>query len=136
MKRKIILAILALGLLGGAYGLYLFNKPVKSLENQKAQFTISSQELLSTYEANEENANAKFLDKIIQVSGKIDNIEESEAGISVLIDAESMMGFISCELDAGQELNGKKVGDQITIKGLCAGYLLDVVLSRCVIIDE
>ena len=40
-----------------------------------------------------------------------------------------------CTLDEGQEakIEGKAVGDQLTLKGQCTGKLMEVVLNKCVV---
>ena len=59
-----ILAFIAIGV-----GLYLYNKPLESLEDATAAETPEASALLQAYEADEQAANTRFLGKTIQVSG-------------------------------------------------------------------
>jgi hypothetical protein len=134
MKKQILIVIVVLGALVAAYGYYMYNKPVSSLENQKAALSLSANKLLSDYEEDEVQANKIYLDKILEVAGEVDKIEYANGKTSVYLVTENMMSSIICEMEkSNTELKIKK-GENISVKGLCSGYLMDVVLVRCLII--
>ena len=43
------------------------------------------------------------------------------------------MGGVSCEMQDTSGTENIKAGDSVTIKGVCTGVLMDVVLVRCVL---
>ena len=90
-------------------------------------------ELLEAFEGDEYLANKKYLDKIIEVKGNISKIEDHK---SIYIDTENPLSSIIFEMEEGQDITSLKVGDVITIKGLCTGYLMDVVMVRSILIDQ
>lgn len=135
MNKKIILiAIAVLVVIGAIYGYYQYNRGNKDLSGAKADVTISSVNLYNEYSADEATANTKYLNKVIAVRGKISKIDKDATGsASILLDAGSDMGGVSCLLDARHNDEATKLhnGDSVTINGSCTGMLSDVVLVRC-----
>lgn len=134
-KRKVILALLAIVIITiVAVGLYWYNKPRNSLADAEPAFTITAVELYASFKENEQEANEKFLGKIILVSGITENITDSDSSTSILLSAGDEIGGINCQLnqnDKSKSLPAK--GTNIKIKGKCIGFLLDVNLSDAVL---
>ena len=118
-----------------AWGLYLYNKPHTSVENVNAALTIAAADLYNQYEQNEKIADQKFLDKVIEVKGAVDDVNKTDSIFSVLLNAGAAVGGINCNLSV-RDNKIKQVpmhGDIVTIKGKCAGFLMDVNLVDCVL---
>ena len=134
---KIILAvILVIGLGAGYYGYKEFNREHKDTSSLTVNEKIDAIALVNAFEADESAANTKFLNKVIQVTGKLQSAEKDKDGIiTVYLESESMMATVSCQLekDKNYTLESFTKGNSITITGLCSGYLTDVVLMRCVV---
>lgn len=130
--KKVILTGFILGLIGGSIGLYMYFKPVESTSGMETDVKISATELFEAYGASEDEANAKYLGKVLEVSGEVMDIRTTDAGRTALVLATSdgMFG-IQCELEEGVDATSVKSGQNITVKGVCSGLLLDVVLTRC-----
>jgi hypothetical protein len=133
MSKKILVLLFGALLLAGMYGVFLYNKPVQSLRNVEPFVEIGSNELLEAFEADEAAANDKFLDKVLLVNGVIDKIEESEGRVNIFLKTKNPLSSITCELEQTDLLDQYKSGDPISVKGLCSGYLMDVVLIKSVI---
>lgn len=133
MSKKIFILLFGALLLAGMYGIFLYNKPVQSIRNVKPFVEIDSNELLEAFEADEAAANGKYLDKVLLVSGVIDKIEETEGRVNVFLKTKNPLSSITCELEQTVLLDNYKSGDPISVKGLCSGYLMDVVLIKSVI---
>ncbi len=135
MRRILFIlgGIVLLGLL--AIGVFFFY-PQDSVKGQKADIEISAAALYESYSADEAKGNAAYIDKVIEVSGTVEEIltDEQDATVFVLR-APDAMGGVLCTLDAGQEGKAKEVsvGDVVTLKGQCTGMLMDVVLNKCVL---
>ena len=136
--KKILLAVLLLGLIGGGIGYYLWNKPVPSVERQKAAHTLSATELLNAFQQDQSTAQEKYLGQIIAVSGVIDEIIPGEGlRMQVVLETETPMSTVGCVLEEDAEQfikRGLKKGDQVTIKGKCTGAM-DDLLGMQVIVD-
>lgn len=135
--KKILLFLFILAIGGGAYGIYMYNKPHKNMQRQAADFELSAPKLYSDFENDESAANTKYLDKIIQVTGAVREIIKEEDKVSIILEAGSLLGGITCELDdhSQHDISEISEGDQLSLKGICTGMLMDVVLVRCIIIS-
>ena len=138
---KIIIIIAAVGILaGGGTVYYIFNMPHRDVKNEKPAFTIEASELYSEFSNEEELANKKFGDKVLQVNGDIAEISREGFQISITL-ADEMEG-VNCALDSMAIVENKdlikslKVNDNITLKGKCDGFdmIMGVVLTRCFIV--
>jgi len=112
-------------------GFYLYNKPRQSAGNKTAAVTLSAIVLYKQYEANENTANKKYLGKVIEVQGSVSAISQQN-GLSVLsLKTGNPAGAINCQLFTNDKISAVKVGDAVTIKGKCTGFLMDVNLVDC-----
>lgn len=134
--KKVILIILALGVIGGLVGLYMFNKKVPTLDSVEADFSLTPDELYDAFDQNEADATSKYQGKVIEVKGSVARTKQDESQLNVILQAQnSMTGGVNCSMrDLTQEAPAK--GDVVTIRGECQGYLMDVVLNNCVIIEK
>jgi hypothetical protein len=134
--KKIILLALVLGLLGAGVGTYLWFKPVAKISSMTTDLTIPANELFIAYEANEEAANSQYLNKVIEVTGIIREVKENEDGLpTVIFETDDLIFGVMCEFESKAGAAGIQVGDLLTIKGICTGKLLDVVLNRSELIN-
>lgn len=136
----LILAVLV-AIIAAAYSYYLYNKPHDDMAIQTPEFTLSAQELIDAYAADETASNTKFSGKILEVSGIV--VAKSEgAGGSYSISLGDAMSGVSCTVDSADVAPFKAIldkiteGDAVTFRGRCDGMLTDVQLSRCVPITK
>ena len=140
MSRKKIIIILSIVLvtLAGAYIMLLvYNKPHIDVAKSSPKVSLVSKTLLDDFQNDENLANSKYLEQIIQVTGKISHLDIANGnGIVVLKDGNSF-GSIMCHLspEENERLVTLKEGQSITIKGICTGYLMDVILIKCILIN-
>jgi hypothetical protein len=136
LKKLLIFGCLA-AVIGGGVGYYMWNKP--HAEIGKPNFTITATDLAAEFATDEAKATAKYvgtMDKmiVVQVSGTIASVEKDSASTSVALETGDPINGVSCVLDkfTKQVTTDFKVGDAITLKGICTGKLSDVVIDRCV----
>lgn len=132
--KKIFIILLALGLIGGGIGYYLYNKPVASLENKKADVEVTAAQLITDYEADETTANEKYLGKVVQVSGTVAEVAEADGKKKINLDTGNPMSMIICELEDGADAGSVQAGSTVSMKGLCSGYLSDVILVQASVV--
>jgi hypothetical protein len=128
--KKIILPLLILVLGGAAVAYYMYNKPVESLDKKKADVEVSAEQLLADYEANEQAADDKYLGKVVAVTGKVAQVTTDDGKSKIHLETGNPISMVITELDEGNETGGLAAGDQATVKGMCSGYLSDVILVR------
>jgi len=133
--KKILIILLGLAVLGGIGGYFLWNKPHQNIAASQADVVFTANQLLQAFETDEASANTKYLDEIIKVNGIIKHIENNESGeISVTLATDNEMSSVICNFDLTfKDFQKIKLGEEAVIKGLCSGYLMDVVLDRCVL---
>ncbi|NNE13329.1 MAG: hypothetical protein HKN51_00045 [Saprospiraceae bacterium] len=131
-KKTIFFVIVLLGLIA-AYGYYEYSRPLADLSSAKSVAQLNANDLYKEFENNETKANEKYLDKVISVEGDVLKIENKNNKQSIYLLTESMMSSIICEMDDNHKTTSVTEGQKIQIKGLCTGYLMDVILVRCVI---
>lgn len=147
MLKKIIIGIILIGVLGGAYGLYLYFAPHRDVQSVEAFTTISAEDLVAEYLKNNAAANMKYLaddgdSKVINVTGRVNSIETDQKNQLVLILKDEGDGIgVSCTFMQSTNKNAEKlkVGDQAKIKGVIrsgAGYDDDLDLYEDVIMEK
>jgi hypothetical protein len=130
MIKKILFTIIVLALLGGAYAYYQYNKPVASIENKKPDMALSANDLVAAYEEDENAANEKYTEKIIQVKGIISQIVKEGSVNKIFIQTDNPLSGVICEMEDVQDVASLKPGDEVMVKGRCTGFLSDVVLVQ------
>jgi hypothetical protein len=116
---------------------YTFRKAEVTIEARKPDFNLEASKLLQEFEMNETAANSKYLDKIVVVTGTIASVTEDSVGISVYLKESEDISGIICSFDK-TALNRSAVdtGLSVSIKGVCTGYLMDVVMNKCALVHN
>jgi hypothetical protein len=133
-----LLVIVAIGFVIGLFALlYTFKKTAVTVESKKADVEIEAAMLLAAFEEDEVSANELYLGKIVSVTGTVESVSEDSVGISVYLKEDDAFAGILCSFDKSvNEVTSLDNGNIVEIKGICTGYLLDVVLNRCALVSE
>ena len=131
MKKKILFILLIGIAVAGGVGFYMYNKPAEKTITAKEEYTVEAAALFSEFSDNETQANTKYLNKVIAVKGKVLDITPNDSlGINLTLETGDEMFGVSCHIpEPGKD--APKKGDVISVKGLCTGMLMDVVLVKC-----
>lgn len=131
MVKRILVVVLLLVAIGVCTGVYLWNKPHQKVEDAKG-IVIDAKALAKEYVADEKAADAKYLNKAIEVSGTIAELEKNQdGGLMVILQTDDAAAGVQCAMrDKGLEL---AKGSQVVIKGFCSGNgITGVSLTDCV----
>jgi hypothetical protein len=120
-----------IGATGAYVGYKMYTKPHRNVAEATA-VKVSAAAVINEYERNEVAANTKYLDKVLEVNGEILTVTKNQKAETVVTLKASDMGGIICTLENATPSEIKS-GENITIKGICTGYLTDVVLVRCAV---
>lgn len=133
--KKVLIVLGLLVLAGAYYGYREFNRKNKDLSKENAQVTITAAEFLKAFQTNETEANTKYLDKIVAVSGVVSAVNKEANVTKITLDTGDPMSSIICEMDSSFAAKAMALqkGKSVIIKGVCSGALGDVVCTRCVI---
>jgi hypothetical protein len=134
-KKLIVGALVALVFLAIVGWFFIFYAPKhfkRDVADEKG-IQITASALVTAFQTNETNANTIYLDKPIEIKGEIGEIKTDQEGKTVvtLKSADAFAGILSTLKTADTSL---KVGQTITIKGICTGFLSDVVLKEAIIV--
>lgn len=135
MKKKLLIVFVITVLLGGGFILYQVLKPVQSVADEKADFKLNASQFVAEYEADENAANKKYLGKVVEISGSVNDKSIDKNGIVSITLSGAEIAGVTCQMfkDQGKATQSVSEGMEITIKGRCTGILMDVVLVDCVL---
>lgn len=112
---KKILVVLVVFIIGIAAGLYFYlYKGHRDIAAEKADFVTTVNTLQQEFASNSTTANTKYLDKTIEVSGKITNIDS--ATHAIVIDDKLYAVF------KDSVLGNARLQKQVRVKGRFIGY--------------
>lgn len=135
MKQKVLLSSLLIcivGFLGIWY--YAFYKPTHFRRNvaDEQGVTISAAALVKAYQANEQAANLSYLDKPLEITGEITEVKQDQTGKTTLtLKSEDAFAGVFCTIISAD--HNFKTGQLVTVKGICTGFLTDVVLKDAIV---
>jgi hypothetical protein len=135
--RNILIIAVLLGSIGVIIGIYLYNKKDPDLSKVKADFVLQVSELVNEFNQDENSASAKYIDKVLEVKGPVSAIESaSDSTMNIYLNAENQMSGVNCSFDdvSGTTSPDFQKGDIITVRGVCTGMLMDVLLNNCVVV--
>jgi len=129
MKKWLIAAlVLLLAAFAGLY--YVMNKPHRSVNDEEA-ITVSADSLFLAFQQNEAGANERYLNQVLLIHGKVNSVETNTDGhLVVVLETGDPMFGVNCTFDKEYPV---KPGDEITLKGICTGYLADVVINQAIL---
>jgi len=130
--------ILTVALLAGAAsGVYLYTLKPKDLEKVKPDYVMTSAELQRSFEEDEVAATAKYVNKIIEVSGDVSSVTSGENNsLNISLKTDSDLSSVICTFPESGYLGKSDIGTQLSVRGECSGYLMDVLLKNCVVVSK
>ncbi|MGB7394201.1 MAG: hypothetical protein WA913_07405 [Pricia sp.] len=141
MKRRYkITTIVMLALLAGGCCLYLFYYETfpMDMSARKTDVRISSDRLADSFDADEIEANAQFVEKTIEVVGSVKKITQVNDRYTVLLQGQDGLSNVICDILPSSigEAKALRPGQTVRLKGICKGYLMDVILLNCILIND
>jgi len=138
MKKKIILLGLIAAVIGGiGVWYFIFYKPThfkRDVADEQA-INVTAVKIVADFLANEDSANKVYLNKAIAITGEVIEAKKNQDGKpTVTLKSNDSFSNIYCTLKDGTgEIQG---GSTITVKGICTGYLSDVVIIDAIIVKQ
>ena len=134
-RKKIIFGIIALIILGGVgYGLYVWNMPPRDVSKEKGT-EITASAIFDSFATNESRANTLYLNKAIQVTGEIAEIKKNQAGqVVVYLKTSDPVYGVNCTFK--NDPGPLQKNNTITFKGVCTGYLSDVIINQGILVKK
>jgi hypothetical protein len=117
------------------YVLPFFKTSEKNLEKMYSEVSLNSNELVGSFIKNEKESNELYVDKIIEVVGTVKEVSLLNNKYTILLYSEDEKSGIICEIHKSQLEKVKNLmkNQKIKVKGICKGFLKDVILLNCYI---
>jgi hypothetical protein len=117
--------------------LYYYNLKATDMSKAKPDFIITASALQKAFEDDETKASVSYINKILEVTGNIATVKPAENSVvSISLVTESDLSSVICTFPAVSDPSIFRVGDQITLRGECSGFLMDVLLNNCALIVQ
>ena len=134
-KNKIITAVALIAAI--AFSVYYYIFIYSSNNHRQVQsetgIVITADSLVAKYQADEKLANSLYLNKAVVVTGNLLSIDKNQEGKTTLVIGSSdSFSNVSVTMISTAPIT-QKIGESITIKGLCTGALSDVVITDGVV---
>ncbi|MCK5440520.1 MAG: hypothetical protein KAJ23_01390 [Maribacter sp.] len=136
-KFKIILGFLLVAIVSLLISIYYYNKPDVNVVKTNAAFVLTAKNLIEEYSADETSTNKKYTEKVIQVNGMVHEITTLKGNSIITIGNADQESSIICHMLSNQSQKALQLvkGQKISVKGVCTGYLLDVIMVRCILVE-
>src|SRR4051812_41327547 len=96
MKRKIVIGILIIIVIGGIIAYRIYDERTPDIVNGKPDIVTDAATLIAAFNSDTASASKKYIDKVIEVTGTVKSIDTS--GAIVLGEAEGESAVV-CGLD-------------------------------------
>jgi len=117
--------------------LYYYNLKATDMSKAKPDFILTASALQKAFEDDETKASVIYINKILEVTGNIASVKPAENNVvSISLVTDSDLSSVICTFPAVSDPSVFRVGDQITMRGECSGFLMDVLLNNCALIME
>jgi len=130
---KIVLIILPIVIAYGAFTQIRdsqMNESVDKTKDLKADYVLTADALIKEFLASDSIANAKYINKIVEVSGSISEMNTTDS-TATLNFADSTGSYTIFDFEKEQIPSVKKlvVGNKVTVKALCSGGIFSDLLG-------
>jgi len=135
IKIGTVLALLAI-IGGGLTYKYIYNKPHRDFEKAEADYFVSYREVFNAYNNNRSDADKMYTGKVLEIEGILTGVETPDS-LTILVFAltEGMFGEEGIRITMlpkyNEQAQALQTGDNIKVKGFCAGFNdTDVILEK------
>jgi len=136
-RKTVIIVLLIVITSVLALVMYVYNKPHVNVKKAEAAFVVTAQNLISEYQQDETKTNEKYSESVIQVKGTIFEISTLKGNSVITLKDENLESSIICHMLPEENTRALQIkkGQDIEIKGICTGYLMDVIMVRCTLAE-
>lgn len=137
MKKAIIYVAFLILLIAVVAGVLMYNKPHRAVQGEDPDFKLSVSELVTPFSTDETAANARYAGRIVEVHGKVKEMIPNEGSPVLLIGDSAEPIAVICYLrgEERDKYTPLAIGELVTVKGICNGMLLDVVIDEAILIE-
>jgi uncharacterized membrane protein len=127
----LLLAVLSIGV----YAWREYHREQESTEDLTIVFTKTANEIVQEFEKSESTANSLYNDKVLAINGKIVQINTTDTTQQIILAGPVSSGGVICDFESNErsKIKALTVGSEVKVVGVCTGFLMDVVMVRCIL---
>ncbi|OEK07843.1 hypothetical protein A8C32_15285 [Flavivirga aquatica] len=138
-KNKLIIILFSLFLMTGLYAYFLLSR--SSFINMKEVspvLKISAAEISEHYLEDEKKSDSMYKGKVLEIKGIIKKINFLNNRNTLILQGYNTYSNIICDIQNvnKKEFDKLELGDKINLKGICKGFLKDVIILNCVLVNK
>ncbi len=120
-KKIILITIAAVIVITAITGYVLWNKPYKDVKDADG-VKITAVDLYNNFITDSAKAILLYTDKVVLVSGEIIQVNLNQQAQQIILIKTAVAGAsVNCTME--EKIAGLELGDKITVKGICSGYI-------------
>jgi hypothetical protein len=117
--------------------LYYYNLKSTDMAKARPDFIVTASALQKAFEDDETKASLTYINKIVEVTGNVLSVKPGEKGVvNITLATGSDLSSVICTSPAISDPSVFKTGDEITLRGECSGFLMDVLLNNCAVVNK
>lgn len=127
MKRKLLISLVVIVLIGGIGGYLYANKPHRDILNEEPVYTGDIGELRTTLNESQTLFDSLYADEVVVLTGNITQVNEASF---------SFESIVICQPDSTVGMDPFKRGENMTIKGRIVGSEEDLIEGYIIRMDH
>jgi len=132
--KRVLIGVILIGLVVSGVIYMMYNKPHRNPESEKST-PISAIDLFRSFEEDEPLANKLYLDKVLEITGKVSEITANQNMTPIIVlETENLVFGVRCTMDHAEVT--VQAGEVVTLKGICTGFLSDVIITNASIVKN
>lgn len=145
MKKKVLLGLLIVLFVSIPIVWYVFTVKFDNTNEIKPDYKVEAMTMISEFNNNSSKANAKYVEKIIEVSGSVGSIEkvDSTANIKIIDEESGSYLIFAFQSDQNNTIKQIKPHQKVIIRGSCSGGVYSEIMEsntisfkRCIIVNQ
>ena len=136
-KNKFFISIIIILVCINVYTFVLpfFKSSNINLEKVNSEVSLNANQLVASFVSDEEKSNQLYAGKIIEVTGFVKEVSFLNNRKTLILYTKDEKSNIICDLHKSQteKIKNLKKHQEIKVKGVCKGFLKDVILLNCYI---
>ena len=100
--------------------------------------SITTNELFKNFNNEKEASFEQYIEKALEIKGTLYKITYKNNKYSLLLRGNQIDQLVLCEMQEDQApiVESLKIGDEVMVKGILKGFLMDAILLNCIVIKE
>jgi len=138
-KVKIgFLSTVLLAVVGLGYFCFEYYNASINITKSETDLYLNSENLVHTFRSNEVFANSIYVEKVIEIEGVIKEIVQQNDRSTIVLQGNDEFSYVLCDMlqKEAEVIKDVKSGQKIHIKGICKGYLNDVIMLNCIVVNQ